>query len=82
MLDHRKSKGIKKKSTSGSLAMLKPLTVRMTTNWKILKEMGILDYLTCLLSNLYTGQEATVRTRPGTMDWFKTGTGVHQGCIL
>ena len=54
----------------------------MTTNWKILKEMGIPDYLTCLLSNLYTGQEATVRTRHGTMDWFQIGKGVHQGCIL
>ena len=45
--------------------------------WKILKEMGIPDHLTCLLRNLYAGQEATVRTRHGTMDWFKTGKGVH-----
>ena len=51
-------------------------------NWKILKEMGIPDHLTCLLRNLYVGQEATVRTRHGTMDWFKTGKGVRQGCIL
>ena len=50
--------------------------------WKILKEMGIPDHLTCLLRNLYTGQEATVRTRHGTMDWFQIGRGVHQGCIL
>ena len=50
--------------------------------WEILKEMGIPDHLTCLLRNLYAGQEATVRTRPGTMDWFKIGKGVHQGCIL
>ena len=50
--------------------------------WKILKEMGIPDHLTCLLRNLYAGQEATVRTRHGTMDWFKIGKGVHQGCIL
>ena len=44
--------------------------------------MGIPDYLTCLLRNLYAGQEATVRIRHGTMDWFQTGKGVHQGCIL
>ena len=50
--------------------------------WKILKEMGILDHLTCLLRNLYAGQKATVRTRHGTMDWFQIGKGVCQGCIL
>ena len=50
--------------------------------WKILKEMGMPDHLTCLLRNLYAGQEATVRTRHGTTDWFQIGTGVHQGCIL
>ena len=50
--------------------------------WKILKEMGIPNHLTCLLRNLYGGQEATVRTRHGTMDWFKIGKGVQQGCIL
>ena len=50
--------------------------------WKILKEMGILDHLTCLLRNLYAGHEATVRTRHGTTDWFKIGKGVRQGCIL
>jgi len=50
--------------------------------WKILKEMGIPDHLTCLLRNLYAGQEATVRTGHGTMDWFKIGKGVYQGCIL
>ena len=50
--------------------------------WKILKEMGIPDYLTCLLRNLYAGQEATVRTGHGTTDWFQIGKGVHQGCIL
>ena len=54
----------------------------ITTNWKILKEIGILDHLTCLLRNLYTGQEATVRTGHGTIDWFQIGKGVHQGCIL
>ena len=62
--------------------MLKPLTVCSTTNWKTLKEMGIPDHLTCLLRNLFAGQEATVRTRHGTMGWFKIGKGVHQGCIL
>ena len=48
----------------------------------ILKDMEIPDHLTCLLRNLYTGQEATVRTRHGTTDWFQIGKGVHQGCIL
>ena len=50
--------------------------------WKILKEMGILDNLTCLLRNLYVGQEATVRTGHGTTDWFQIWKGVHQDCIL
>ena len=50
--------------------------------WKILKEMGIPDHLTCLLRNLYAGQEATVRTGHGTTDWFQIGKGVHQGYIL
>ena len=50
--------------------------------WKILKEMGILDHLTCLLRNLYDGQEATVRIGLGTTDWFQIGKGVCQGCIL
>ena len=50
--------------------------------WKILKEMGISDHLTCLLRNLYTSQEATVRTGHGTTDWFQIGKGVHQGCTL
>ena len=50
--------------------------------WKILKEMGIPDHLTGLLRNLYTGQEAKVRTGHGTTDWFQIGKGVHQGCIL
>ena len=50
--------------------------------WKILKEMGIPDHLTCLLRNLYAGQEATVRTGHGTTDWFQIGKGVRQGCIF
>ena len=49
--------------------------------WKILKEMGIPDHLTCLLRNLYASQEATVRTGRGKTDWFQIGKGVHQGCI-
>ena len=53
-------------------------TVWITINWKILKEMGIPDHLTCLLRNLYAGQEATVRTGHATTAWFKTGKGVHR----
>ena len=62
--------------------MPKPLTVWITINWKILKEMGIPDHLTHLLRNLYAGQEATLRTGHGTTDWFQIGKGVRQGCIL
>ena len=54
----------------------------ITTNWEIFKEMGISDHLTCLLRNLYSGQEAIVRTTHGTTDWFQIGKGVCQGCIL
>ena len=61
--------------------MPKPLTVWFTINWKTLKEMGIPDHLTCLLRNLYAGQEATVRTGHGTTDCFQIGKGVCQGCI-
>ena len=61
--------------------MPKPLTVWIATNWKILKEMGIPDHLTCLLRNLYAGQEVTVRTEHGTTDWSQIGIGVCQGCI-
>jgi len=50
--------------------------------WKILQDMGIPDHLACLLKSLYTGQEAIVRTRHGTMDWFQIGKAVRQGCIL
>ena len=57
-------------------------TVWITINWKILKVMGTPDHLTCLLRNLYAGQEATVRTGHGTTDWFRTGKGVRKGCIL
>ena len=61
---------------------LKPLTVWITTNWKILQEKGISDHHTCLLRSLYAGQEAIVRTRHGTVDWFQIGKGVQQGSIL
>ena len=67
---------------SASLSMLNPLTVWITTNWKILKEMRIPEHLTCLMRNLYAGQEATVRTGYGSADWFQIVKGVHQGCIL
>ena len=69
------------KSTSALLTMPKPC-VNHNKLWKILKEMGIPDHLTCLLRNLYAGQEAIVRTRRGTTDWFQIGEGVCQGCIL
>ena len=62
--------------------MPKPLTVWITTDCGKFLEMGVPDHLTCLLRNLYPGQEATVRTGHGTTHWFQTGKGVHQGCIL
>ena len=62
--------------------MPKPLTLDHNKLWEILKEMRISDHLTCLLRNLYAGQEATVRTGHGTTDWFQIGKGVHQGYIL
>ena len=67
---------------SASLTTLKPLTVDHNKLRNFLKEMGILDHLTCLLRNLYAGQEATVRMGHGTTDWFQIEKGVHQGCIL
>ena len=67
----------RKTSTSALLTMPMPLTVWITINWKILKEMGIPDHLTCLLRNLYAGQEATVRNGHGTTDWFQIGKGVR-----
>ena len=60
----------------------KTFDVWITTNWKILQDMWIPDHLTCLLRNLYAGQEATVRTVYGTTDWFQIGKGLRQGCIL
>ena len=71
----------RKPSISALLTMLKSLCGSQQTV-KILKEMGIPDHLTCLLINLYTGQEATVRTEHGTTDWSQIGKGVRQGCVL
>ena len=73
----KKQKSYRKTSTSALLTMPKSLTVWITTNWKILKEMGIPDHLFCLLRNLYEGQEETVRSGHGTTDWFQMGKGVH-----
>ena len=67
---------------SASLTTQKPDCVDHKKLWKILKEMGIPDHLTCLRRNLYAGQEATVRTRHETTDWFQIGKGEHQSCIL
>ena len=78
----KKQESSRKTSISALLTMQKPLTVWITINWKILKEMGIPDHLTYLLRNLYAGQEATVRNGHGTTDCFQIGKGVHQGCIL
>ena len=70
------------RKTSASLTTLKYLNMWITTNWNILQEIGIPDHLTCLLRNLYAGQEATDGTRHGTTDWFQIGKRVHQGYIL
>ena len=79
----KKQESSRKTSISALLTMPKPLTcVDHKKLWKILKEMGIPDHLTCLLRNLYAGQEATVRTGHGTTDWFQIGKRVCQGCIL
>ena len=78
----KKQESSRKTSTSALLTMSKPLTVWITTNWKIIQVMGIPDYLTCLLRNLYAGQEAIVRIEDGKTDWFQIGRGVCQGCVL
>ena len=78
----KKQESSRKTSISALWTMPKPLTVWITINWEILKEMRIPDHLTCLLRNLYAGQEATVRTGHGTTDSFQIGKGVCQGCIL
>ena len=78
----KKQESFRKTYTFALLTTPKTLTVWITINWKILKEMGISKHLTCLLRNLYAGQEATVRTRHGKTDLFQIGKGVRQGCIL
>ena len=76
----KKAREFQKTTTSALLTISKPLTVWITTNCeKFLKRW---EYLTCLLRNLCTGQEAAVRTGHGTIDWFQIGKGVRQGCIL
>ena len=69
----KKQESSRKASLSALFTMSKPLTVWITINWEILKELGTPDHLTCLLRNLYAGQEATVRTGHGTTDWFSIG---------
>ena len=83
LLDHQKSEILPKKIYFCFIDYAKAFDcVGHNKLRKILKEMGIPDYLTCLLRNLYAGQEATVRTGHGTTDWFQIGKGVRQGCIL
>ena len=77
-----KQESSRKTSIFALLTMPKPLTVWITIDWKILKEMGLPNHLTCLLRNTYVGQEATVGTGHGTTEWFQIGKGVCQGCIL
>ena len=78
----KKQENTRKTSTSASLIMPKPLTVWITINCGKFLEMGIPNHLTCLLRNLYSGQEVTLRTGHGTTDWFQIRKGVCQGCIL
>ena len=78
----KKQESSRKTTISSLLTTPKPLTVWITTDCGKFLEMGIPDHLTCLLRNVYAGQEATVITRQGTIDWFKIGKGIHQGCIL
>ena len=78
----RRQKSSRKIPTSASLTTVKPLYRSQTNSGKFLKEMGVPDHLTYLLTNLYVGQETTVRTRHGATDWFQIEKGVHQGCIL
>ena len=78
----KKQESSRKTSISALLTMPKSFSVWITINWKILKEKGIPDHLTCLLRNLYAGQEATVRTGHGTTDWFQIVKGVLQGYVL
>ena len=82
-MDHQKSKRVPEKHLLLLIDYAKTFDyVDHNKLWKILKEMGIPDHLTCLLRNLHAGQEATVRTRHGTTHWFQIGKGVRQGCVL
>ena len=82
-MDHQKSKRVQKNIYFCFIDYAKAFdSVDHNKLWKILKEMGIPDHVTCLLRNLYAGQEATVRTGHGTTDWFQIKKGVRQGCIL
>ena len=78
----KKQESSRKTYISTLLTISKRLTVWITINWKILKEMGTPDHLTCPLRNLYAGQEAAVRKGHGKIDWFQIGKGVHKGCTL
>ena len=78
----RKQENSRKASTSASLTRLKPLTVWITSNCGKFKEMGIPDHFTCLLINLYACQEATIRTRHGTTDWYQIGKGIRNGYMF
>ena len=81
-MDHRKSKRVPEKHLLLLYWLCQSLCVDHNKLWKILKEMGIPDHLTCLLRNLYASQEATVRTGHGITDWFQIGKGACQGCIF
>ena len=81
LLDHRKCKRVPENICFIDYAKAFDC-VDLNKLWKILKEMGIPDHLTCLLRNLYAGQKVTVTTAHGTTDWLQIGKGVHQGCIL
>ena len=82
-LDHQKSKRVPEKHLFLLYWLCQSFDcVDHNKLWKILKEMGIPDHLTCLLRNLYAGEEATVRTGHGTTDWFQIGKEIRQGCIL
>ena len=78
----KRQESSRKTSISALLTMPKPLTVWITTNSGKLLEMGLPDHLSCLLRNLYAGEEVTVRTGHGTTEWFQIRKGEHQGCIL
>ena len=81
-MDHQKRKRVPEKHLLLLYWLHQSLCVDHNRLWEILREMGIPYHLTCLLKNLYAGQEATVRTGHGTTDWFQIGKGVHQGCIV